>query len=327
MTARRILLMVISFAVAMALMVLLFVVQRISIGDLVALLRTTPAWLLFVVLVITVLNQMISVIRWRTLSQWLNPNMPVIGWSRAFKATSWGSFLGQFLPLQLAVTLARWTAVRTGTTVGATLYEGLFDFVILLSGAGAGLLLLVFGLDPKLAFAVFCAAILAGCASIRWLFRLGGGAAARLAKSALPGAQFYARLIDPLDHASRAPASLLSFMVGWSVLRIAILSARIVLVASVFAGAMNWAIVAIGYPVVGIALAVPFVPAGLGVADWSLTGVLLLAGVAAPLAAATAAAIRLLNIFGLGVLIVALVPVRTKDGSRREIAGSLTLQD
>ena len=61
--------------------------------------------------------------------------------------------------MQLAMTLARWSAVRTRTSVGATLYEQLFDFVILLSGASAAILLLVFRSDPTLAVAAFSAAI------------------------------------------------------------------------------------------------------------------------------------------------------------------------
>ncbi len=312
MTPRRLFLLAGSLALAITLMALLFELLGITFGDLARTLNSTPAWLALAVVVISLFNQVISVVRWRALSLWLAPNAPGIGWGAALKATSWGSFLGQFLPLQFSVTLARWAAVRSGTTVGATLYEGLFDFVVLISGACAAVLLLVIGINPELAFAAFCAAIVGGCLSIRWLFRLGSVAAAIIGEWKFPGSRFFARLAGPLDHASRAPANLLSCMVGWSVLRLAILSLRLVLVAGAFVGALDWTTVAIGYTVVGIALAIPFLPAGLGVADWSLVGILVLAGATAPIAATAAAAFRLLNIFSLGVLVIGLMPFRMK---------------
>ena len=325
MTGSRLTLIAGSFVVPLALMVLLFALLGVTLGDLVRTMAATPAWLLAATLAITFANQAISVARWRAASHWLNPKAARPEWGAALEATTWGSFLGQFLPLQLSMTLARWARSRNRTTVGATLYEQSFDLVILLSGAGAATLLLVLGCGAETALAALSAAVVAGCLGVRWLLSAGARMTTALGSSGLPGSMVLGRLAEPLRQASRAPAGLLAFMAGLSALRLVILALRVVLIASVFIGAVHWTTVAIGYPIVGLALGVPFVPAGLGIADWSLTGILVLAGAAAPAAAMTAAASRAINLLTLGVVLIALLPFRARGAAEPAIDQPMSL--
>jgi hypothetical protein len=319
MAVKRVALFAGSLIVPLALIALLFGLLGVTVGDFVRTLARTPAWLLAAVLAITFANQAISVVRWRAASRWLNPKAELVGWGPGLEATAWGSFIGQFLPLQLSMTMARWARSRNRTTVGATLYEQLFDLVVLLSAGGAATVMLAIRGSPEVALAALSLAIVAGCLGVRWLLAGGSLLASSVTLSHIAGASHVAHLIDPLRQASRAPARLLALMAGFAVLRLAILSLRVVLVASVFAGATDWVTTLIGYPIVGLALGVPFVPAGLGIADWSLTGVLILAGAAVPAAALTAAAVRVINIVTLGVTLLALLPFRAKSAQHGRI--------
>ena len=325
MTVKRIALIAGSLILPLALMVLLFGVLGVTLDELAGSLARTPAWLFAAVLMITFANQAISVVRWRAAARWLNPQAEIVGWGPALEATAWGSFIGQFLPLQLSMALARWARSRNRTTVGATLYEQLFDLLILLSAGGGAALLLGLRGNPEMAFVMLSLAIGASCLGVRWLLAGSSALASAISSSRLPAPAFVAELVDPLRQASGAPPRLLALMVGLAVLRLAILALRAVLVASVLIGALNWITVVIGYPIVGLALGVPFLPAGLGVADWSLTGILVLAGAAAPAAAMTAAAFRVINIVTLGALLLALLPFRARPAHGGRMDGPVTV--
>ena len=117
-------------------------------------------------------------------------------------------------------------------------------------------------------------------------------------------------MAGPLDLASKAPARVLAELTGWSIARMALLAFRLILIAMVFAPGIEVLLVAIGYPIVGLTSAVPILPGGLGLTEWSLTGLLVHAGAKGAAAAALIAImVRLIVLAALMALCVVLLPI------------------
>jgi uncharacterized membrane protein YbhN (UPF0104 family) len=299
MTTRRILMLLGSFALAIFLVVLLFKLQHITLGELAVAIGNTPVWLLVTVCALTLGNQLAGVARWRVANAWLSPNSPRMTFVAMLEATTWGAFLGQLVPPQFSMTFARWAAVRHGSVVGVTLYEGLFDFVVLTSGAVAALAVLVLSAGSGNSLLLLLGAILAGCLSVRWAMSIGHAITRRCSAMHLPGKGLAERLSPALERASNAPARTLAVLCVWSFARMMMLALRTALVAAALLPGIHWETVLIGYPAVGLAVSVPFLPGGLGLAEWSWTGLLVLAGATAPTAALTALVFRVLNFVAL----------------------------
>ncbi len=119
-----------------------------------------------------------------------------------------------------------------------------------------------------------------------------------------------ARLSMALHRASKAPAATLLVLSGWSFLRLVLLSVRGFLIAIAFLQNINGVTVLVGYPVIGLTKGLPGLPGGLGLSEWTWTGLLVLAGAAAPAAALTAITIRIVNFAGLVTIMLALLPIR-----------------
>ncbi len=271
---------------------------------------TVPLWLFAAVIALTAVNQWISVLRWQTANRWFQPNahpMPAIA---MFEATTWGAMLGQFLPPQISMTSARWMATRKSSSVGVTLYEQLFDLVILGAGGLAALVLLASSVPSPMAFALFAAIIVGGCLSIRIVFGLGHHATARYGQSGLPLNTLAQRMATPLVQASQAPARVLAQLTALTTIRVALLGLRLIVISLLFAPGLDILQIAIGYPIVSLASAVPFLPGGLGLTEWAQTGLLVFAGAqSAALAALIAIMVRLIVIAALAVICAALVPL------------------
>ena len=297
-----------GFLVGAALFALLFTNLEISGSDLVTAFYEMPLTLLVAITAMTLSVQVIGSLRWRRIMQWLAPGEHVMPVRIAITATSWGSFFGQVLPIQLAMPAARWIAARNGKSVGSTLYEGLFDFVILASGGTAAALVLLAGIDQISGLLVFCAAILGGCLGLRPSMKVLRGCCSFWVERNWLGSGRFEPLIRPLDRVIAAPNGLIASLALWSILKLGVLSARLLLIALVLSGPLDAATVAIGYPIVGLTLGIPFVPAGLGIADWSWTGILVLAGASASVAGTTAVLSRVLNFISLLAIVGCVLP-------------------
>lgn len=303
---RRFLMLAASAGFSIFLVVLLFRVQHITVADVVNALAATPPMLLGTVLAMTLANQLAGVARWRAANAWLSPDSPHMTFIAMLEATTWGAFLGQLIPPQFSMSFARWAASRHSSAVGVTLYEGVFDFVILTSGALAALAVLVLGAGSEISLPLFVGGIFAGCISIRWVMSAGCVIARRYSATHLPGRKQAEQLSPALRRASNAPARTLAVLCAWSFVRMTLLALRMVIVAVTLIPGLHWVTVLVGYPIVGLAVSVPFLPAGLGLAEWSWTGLLSLAGATASVAALTAVVFRIINFVALcGITLLA----------------------
>ncbi len=303
---RTILLLASSFAAAAALVTLLFRLRGLTLQDIVRTLEATPAWLLAVLAALTIANQIVGVERWRAASRWLHPRVPQMDYLAMIETTTWGAFVGQFVPAQLSIAAARWTDARNSAAVASTLYEQVFGLIILTAAAVAALLTLMLRMGGAASFAIFGLAMLGGCLMIRWSLALGASAAGRYAGLHLPGSAAAALLAGPLARASQAPAATLAILCGWSLLRLALLSARTLVIAYAYVSGIDWTVLVIGSPFVGLAVSVPFLPAGLGVTEWTWTGLLVAAAAPARVAALTAIVFRVVNIAILAAVTLAI---------------------
>jgi uncharacterized membrane protein YbhN (UPF0104 family) len=296
---------------SIALLALLVLKLGISLDDLAVAVRSTPAWLIATILASTFLIQVITSYRWKIAIDWLSPGASHIRFLDLLKATTWGTVLGQVLPLQVSLSLGRWWSVRDGRgrwVVGTTLYEQMFDLVVLCAGAIGAVLAISLAASPMLTLAVFTVALAGGSLAVRHLFALGHWIALRLGRGGGIGAKIAGKVTGPLAAAKDAPTQVLFLLSAASVGKLLLLVLRPVAVAAVLAPAARSWTVAVGYPLVGLAVANPLMPGGLGVAEWSWTGLLVLAGSAASAAGVAALVLRVLNVAALGIVMIVLAP-------------------
>lgn len=289
-------------ALSVGLFVLMLRHAGIGLIDVGRTLVSMPAWTICAIVSLTFANQFLGAARWRAAERWLSPASKPVEWTAAIRTTIWGSFLGQLLPLQLAMPMARWIGVRTTRAVGATLYEQLFDIILLAASAASAALIILLRAPGAIAIGAFLLAIGGACVLMSFLLRLASACTARFA-AAFSGQNPDSRLEEALDRAAKAPPRLLLFMSGLAAFRIILMAIRTVLIAVITVPGIDWVIVALGYPVVGIALGMPFVPAGLGIADWTLAGVLGLAGATVASAALATVVLRIVTIIAIAVLL------------------------
>ncbi|MDE2569959.1 MAG: flippase-like domain-containing protein [Sphingomonadales bacterium] len=300
-------------ALAAALFAALFVALGFTPGDVGRALLATPGWLFATVVATTFANQLIGASRWRTAAVWLSPDAARLRFHDMLEATVWGSLLGQLMPMQLSLSLGRlWHAreARGGWVVGTTLYEQMFDLVVLSAGGAGALLVLLLGASPAASLAVALGAVIAGCVAIHQLFAIGHVFARKLGASALPGARHAARLVEPLARARSAPPLTVATLAAWSVARLPVLALRSTVVAIVFAQGADWLTVVIGYPAIGLASAMPILPGGMGVTEWTWTGLLVLAGATASAAGIAAVVMRIVNLVALVLVLLLVLALR-----------------
>lgn len=313
-------------AFALALLAALFVSLGIGLHELGQALLATPAWLFAVAFATTFANQLIGVARWRTATRWLSPEAPRLEFQDMLEATVWGSLYGQILPMQVSLALGRfWRArdARGSWVVGTTLYEQLFDLLVLSVGAACAVVVLAIKVNATTSAILFFAAVAASCLAMRRIFALGCTIADCVANRGGMWAAHASAMIAPLARAKAAPARVLASMSGWSLLRLPVLALRAVAFVMVFAPSADWTVVAIGYPAIGLASAAPMLPAGLGITEWTWIGLLMLAGAAATGAAIAAVVMRVVNLVALlGVLLLVLALRRVSPG---QVAASPTI--
>jgi uncharacterized membrane protein YbhN (UPF0104 family) len=294
--------------VSVALLALLFLKLDISLADLGVAFGNTPAWLLLVVLGATAVIQAITSWRWKIAIDWLSPDHGRLRFLELLNATTVGTALGQVLPMQVSLSLGRWWLARETRgkwIVGTTLYEQMFDLVVLLAGGIGAAVAISLSAAPAVSLAVFAIAVACGTLAVRHAFSTGHWVAVRMAGfKGLMGA-LGAKLVAPLGTARAAPTRVLVLLGTTSIAKLLLLVVRAVAIAAVFAPAARLWTVAIGYPLIGLAVANPFTPGALGVAEWSWVGLLILAGSSATAAGVAAIVLRVMNLSALGVVLVA----------------------
>ncbi|MCV2866930.1 flippase-like domain-containing protein [Defluviimonas sp. WL0075] len=298
----------VSFLLAIGLLVALFKWLGAQPGDVTDMLSGLTWWTFAGLVLLTAANKVLGAWKWRAAIAGILPGSASLSIVDMAEATAWGSLFGQLLPPQISAGLARWAFARrvhTGRSiVGTTLYEQLFDLVVLLSAALAGIAVIAGGFSGPflvIGFIVFLAVTLVA-------LRLSLLAIERCLRL-IPHPGLHA-LAGAISLARNVPAATQVSLSALSIVRLVIVTARACLAVAIFLPGIDIWTVALGYPIAGLAMAVPIFPAGLGLAEWTWAGLFVLAGAAAAPAAAAGVALRVANILAVCAVIAGFLVAR-----------------
>jgi len=275
-------------------------------------------WALLCVLILTGANLGLATLKWLLVIRALAPDTKSHpSFVDAMLTTAFGALLGQMMPFQLGVALARSLAGKIGighsgrVNLGTTIYEQLFDAIVLLAAAALSAIALV--LRPALVgwiVLVLCSALLVALfASILLPSIL---AAIALGLAGMPRNRVWKStlgLLSALEKMAELSPSVLALLTIMSVLRYA---AIVVWVVIVLGALQMWtyAIPAvIGMPLITVIGLIPVTPGNLGVTEWTWSAILVSAGATMSSAGLFALTVRIVNVVALLVLIVFLFGV------------------
>lgn len=294
---------------------LLFRWQSVPFADVMTTIGTVPWWILVAVTGLTFANKVVGMLKWRTAARYLaDPTAADPGAMRLIELTTLGSVFGQVIPIQVSTLLVRWFLMdrdsrRSGYVVGATFFEQAFDLILLSGGTAAALAVLLLDLPAGAALATLLAVVLVTLVLLRPVLRALGHLVRALARLGL-AADYLDRAEAGVFRAAAAPGSVILALSGYSLLRLVIVGLRAVVVIAWFApSAAPW-LIFVASPAIGLLTALPILPGGLGLAEWSWSAVLISNGAGASEAVIAALNLRIVAIIALTVLALALALAR-----------------
>jgi uncharacterized protein (TIRG00374 family) len=275
------------------------------------------SWALLCILVLTGANLAFGTLKWLLVIRAFAPEQGLLPrFSDALLTSALGELLGQTMPVQAGIALARSMASRFGIgrslrgNLGTTIYEQLFDLLVLCSAAIVGLLgqmthlgavgwlFLAFLSVSALALISFRLPTLLKLCT-RWLGRI-----LRVDKQ---GDIF--GLQEAAIRSSRISFSVVTQLITLSILRYVVNLMRVVVVL----GALSMWVYAIpamiGFPLIQIVGVVPITPGNLGVIEWTWSAVLASAGATMAAAAVFALTSRIVNFAAVAILVLSLIGV------------------
>ncbi len=234
----------------------------------------------------------------------------------ALSATATGALLGQVISIQVSTPIVRaWAARRHGigarAAAGTSLFEQALELLTLALAAAASVVLAASGERLWAAALALVVLLAVGTALLAPLLRLG---AAIL--RALPFAPA-AMLADALAAAAAQRPAILRQLMALSLMRYVLLTALNVGVLMILVPGLDPVALAVVFPLILLVSSIPFLPAGLGLAEATWAGALALQGVDAVSAAEAALALRIVTLTGF----VAVYPLLALAG-RRDAGGA-----
>lgn len=286
-------------------------------ADFMEALSRSPWQLYAVVTIILMLNTMVGVLKWRVAIRWLDPAGAMPPMIASFEAAIFAALFGLLLFPQVTNVAARWVVLkrsggRGSLAVSTTFYEQVCDVFMLTTAGIAGLIILLFGLGPITGGFLAAAAFAAALAAMRPIFAVGAALFAGIGRLVPAGrvAGGFGTCAEVLRRLAAAPWRVSFTMMSYSALRLVLQVTHGLAVAFVFAPTAVPMLVAAGVPAALLAATLPISPNGLGVADWTWGGLLVLAGATSIAAAVTTLASRIAYMTSLAVVGGALFFIR-----------------
>jgi uncharacterized membrane protein YbhN (UPF0104 family) len=314
-----------SFGFGLFLIALLFWWLPISPGVALVAAFAAPIWLYAVVIALTLSNLVVGALKWRVAADYLSRPASRPSLYRMTELTTLGEFFGQILPVQLSTLLVRWAMAdkelrASGYVARATFFEQTFDVILVLAGSLAAVAVIGFGLAPVPALIIFSCFVAFSFVALRTCLWAGAGFFQSLESRGIwPEVSAAAR--EGFVHAAEAPARILATLSLYSLLRLILVALRAVAVLAVFAPQTQSWLVFVASPPVALLTTVPIAPAGLGVAEWTWSALLVHGGTAASVAVTAALAVRLTNIVALVVIVATMMLVRRLGTPARQSSG------
>lgn len=298
----RVLGLVASLALSAALLVGLFVLSGLSLGALLDAVLATDQRLFLLIVVSSAIHLGLSGYKWNLVTKRLTPTVAGRGgFAFHFFYTALGALFGQILPVQLSTVAARIVGLRLHHGVDAmpgartSIYEQVFDLLVPLVLVVPSLLFVLGGLGAAGACATAGLALIALALATAWCGPRLGRAHAGTGPDGAGAPAWSARLAAALGApGSRLDRRFLLQLYGLSVLRFANLVVRAILVAYAVGVALSPEDIAAAMPLVQLSFIVSVTPAGIGLTEWTWSGVLVALGAGFALAGAYALMLRLL---------------------------------
>jgi hypothetical protein len=267
----------------------------------------TAGWALALFVALTGANLAFGALKWLLVLRDFAPGSGLQPkFAEAMLTSALGELVGQVMPVQAGITLVRSFASRLGVgwslwgNLGTTIYEQLFDLLVVGTAAVVGLLGMTLRIGPTgWGFLILTSAACAIVLSLRipalltsqaiWVWRILGrpGLASDFGSSAM----------------SRASSSVAAHLTVLSILRFISNLMRIMVLLGAL-GMLAYAIpAATCFPLVQIVGAMPITPGNLGVIEWTWSAVLVSSGATMGGAALFALTARTVNLVALSILI------------------------
>lgn len=280
---------------ALALIALLVWFSGVTLGEITSVIGQIPLWFLATVALGQAVIVLLATIKWVHLLKMTGAHELGIGSATA--ATTLGTLVGQFLPIQVVTPALRaWIARRDGIgarqAVGTSLFEQVFELIVLAAAFAVGLTILMLGASPGLGIGVSGLVLVLLIGLVRPGLRL-----LRALLMILPG-RLSARIAEGVATASQLPNRSLVVLTLLSIVRYLIMAGLTVGGLLFLVPGLDPIPVIIGFPVILLLTALPFLPAGLGPVEVTWMSLLAAQGIDLSEGAAVALALRLIMLAG-----------------------------
>lgn len=290
-------------AIPVALFYALFAYSGATVGIIGTTLVDAPFWMWTGVFGTVTVMQVIGAWKWIAIRQWISPMAQTVSPSTAIELTVLGSMLAHVLPPQASHVIVRWYFVRKDDqgekgVVASTLFEHVYELFVYMAAAILAILfylldiqITVLALATSVVLVVFFRGILSVSVAI-----------ASKAEKHFPNLQILSSASDAMVRAATMPPRLTAVVVATTIALFFGRCLTIALIAGALAPSIDLLIVVAGFPGVAFLSSLPITSAGLGIAEWSWSAVLVAAGATTALSAVIAVAFRLINLICLFAL-------------------------
>ncbi len=287
--------------VGFAIIVVLFNVSGLSISRLMAIVKSVPVWFYFILACLQAGILLLASVKWQIVLGQFPVGGRILPLKDALAGTTLGALAGQVLPIQLVTPVTRaWVArphqISAARAVGTSVFEQVFEVVVLLSMGLISALVLVAKLGPVLSGLFTLVAGLVVVALISPVFLLlrkfSKWASDHLPAIAAKGA---VAIEKALHQASAFPHRILYQLTALSFLRYLGMVTLNVWTISVLLPGSSFLLLALAYPTVLLVMSLPFIPGGLGVVEVTWVGVLITQGATPAEAVEVALSLRVVS--------------------------------
>ncbi|MCB2059968.1 MAG: flippase-like domain-containing protein [Novosphingobium sp.] len=298
------------FVLALACTVALGAWSGLTAGDALQTLVSAPLWLVAAITGLTVLQVAFSALKWQRVLAKTGGEQQGVPFSFYYGCTALAAFMSQFLTVYLASIIVRgwavkrWHGLNASHGAGTSLFEQVFDVLVLVVMALPALIVWSLGGTLGQWAMVTVAALIAGAACLRFV----GPAIGALAvlERFLPKMRKLVELFERSTSAGLLSQRFMFEIYALSVLRYFTLLVRAPLLIVAFGLPLAMSDIVPGFTIVQATQLAAITPGQLGIREWTWSGILALRGYDLQLAAHFAIDLR---IIGMLAIALAALPV------------------
>lgn len=314
---RKILVYLFWTGIGMAIIIALFNVSGLSFVRLGTIVLAVPLWFYIVLACLQTAILLLASVKWQIVLGQLPVGGRVLPLGDALAGTTLGALAGQVLPIQLVTPFVRaWVArphqISASRAVGTSVFEQVFEVVVLLSMGLLSTLVLIAKFGPVLSALSALVIGLVVVSLITPVFKLlrqfSHWASGHLPAFAAKGS---AAFENALHQASAFPQRILFQLTGLSFLRYLGIVVLNVWTISILLPGADTLLLALAYPTVLLVMSLPFIPGGLGIVEVTWIGVLIAQGVDPAEAVEVALSLRVISTIAFLAIAPLLIMFRT----------------